>query len=341
MISKTEQKLTYPVSLLLSIPGRKTFEFLAKNIGVSGDSVARMVENYAATVQDLVNIAKAVFKGKKLYLIIDDTLILKLYSKVIQGTCDNYDSSDRKTYRSLCAVVAVITDGIDTIPISEEIWISEALNKDTHMKKWQLAQALITQLQTYLSIHMLLADGLYAIHVFLTWLISENINFEMRLHANRVIDHDTFSGQVKNSPKFMMKNKKKMRTIRATWKNTDFYISAFRRTNKNGDVTTIYQISNYKAASKVHIQSYGYRWNIEKFFRTAKQKLGLNDCQSRKLNLQQNHIMSVFLIYSLLQIERKKYKIKNIETVIKRLNLYDFDKIRLRLMRLAENFCYA
>lgn len=341
MISKTEHKLTYSIALLLSIPSRKTFEALARSLKTSGSSISRMVTDYPATTQDLINIVKKLLKGKRLYLIIDDTLILKLYSKIIPGTCDNYDSSDGKTYRSLCAVVAVVTDGTFAIPIDKAIWTSAEFNQTAYAKKWELAKELITKICDELPIYMVLADGLYAIFAFLTWLISKHIKFEMRFHANRVINDKGIKCQIKASLKFVMSGKRPKRTIKAKWYGVTFYFTALRRVANTGTVTVIYQISNYKASAREHVQAYGYRWNIEKFFRTAKQKLGLNDCQSHKLKTQENHISNVFFIYALLQVERKKNNLKNIETVIKQLNHGDFNYIRSRILRLAENFGVA
>lgn len=341
MISKNDRKLTYPLALLLSIPSRKTFEGLARSLGKSGSSVSRMLADCPATTDDLIKIVKKLLKRKRLYLIIDDTLILKLYSKIIPGTCDNYDSSDGKTYRSLCAVVAVITDGNIAIPIDKAIWTSAEFAQDLYEKKWELAQGLIEKIWQELPIYMLLADGLYAIFAFLEWLISKRIRFEMRFHSNRVINDKGVECQIKKSLKFIMSGRRPKRTIKAEWRGISFYFTALRRVNKIGTVTVIYQISNYKASAREHTQAYGYRWDIEKFFRTAKQKLGLNDCQSHKLELQENHMLNVFFIYALLQIERKKNNLKNIETAIKQLNQMDFGQIKSRIMRLAENFGVA
>jgi hypothetical protein len=340
MIS-TEQKLKYPTSLLLSMPGRKNFESLAREIGTSGDSISRLVEHYSATTQDLITIVKKVFGRKRLYLIIDDTLIMKIYSKLIPGTCDNYNSSDHKSYRSLCTVVALITDGETVIPIDKELWISKEFGTGAYATKWQLAQRLLSRLRNELTFYMLLADGLYAVYAFLNWLTSQDIKFEMRFHSNRVIDDHGFSCQIKKSPKFVMSGKRPMRTIRAKWYGTSFYFTALRRVAKTGKITIIYQISNYKASAREHTQAYRYRWNIEKFFRTAKQKLGLNDCQARRIELQENHILNVFFIYALLQVERKQARLKNVESAIKQLNLYDFDQIHHRIIRSAENFGIA
>lgn len=341
MNSKTERKITYPIALLLSIPIRKTFEGLSREIDMSGDSICRLVEHHAANSQDLIKIVKTMLKGKRLFLIIDDTLILKIYSKVIQGTSDNYDSSDGKTYRSLCSIVALITDGEIAIPIDQSLWIAKEFNENSYAKKWEIAQKLIEKICKELPIYMVLADGLYAIFEFLRWLISRGIKFEMRFHANRVISDKNFTGQIKRNPKFKMSGRRPKRTIRATWQNIEFYFTAVRRVARNGHVTIIYQISNYKTCARQHAQFYGYRWNIEKFFRTAKQKLGLNDCQSRKQKLQENHLFNVFFAYALSQYERKKHKLKNVETAIKRINRLSFEEAKSSFMRSVQIFGVA
>ncbi len=75
------------------------------------------------------------------------------------------------------------------------------------------------------------------------------------------------------------------------------FLTALKRKLSNGDFSVVYQVSNFKASSRQHVEYYGYRWNIKKFFRTAKQKLGLNDCQSRKFERQKGHILKVFIAY--------------------------------------------
>jgi hypothetical protein len=45
-------------------------------------------------------------------------------------------------------------------------------------------------------------------------------------------------------------------------------------------------------------------------FRTTKQYLGLQDCQSKKLKIQFQHLASVFLSYSFLQIAQKNTNLK-------------------------------
>jgi hypothetical protein len=88
-------------------------------------------------------------------------------------------------------------------------------------------------------------------------------------------------------------------------------------------------------------QAYGYRWKIKKFFRSAKQKLGLNDCMARNREAQENHIMNVFLAYAFAQAERIKLRLKNVEMAIKSLKQYDFYQLKQRFSRPGEIFGYV
>ena len=341
MINKTDRKLTYPIALLLSIANRKTFETLGHVHSISGDTITRIVKCNAATTEDLLKTVKVVFKNKRLFLIIDDTLILKLYAKCIPGTSDNYDSADRKSYRSLCSVVAMITDGHIAIPIDQAIWTALEFATDTYKKKWEIAQQLIERIHKKISLYMVLADGLYAVVELLEWLITQNIRFEMRFHANRVIKCDQFKGQIKYYEKLKLSGTRPMRTIRAGWYGMKLHFTAFRRVTKYGRIIITYQISNHKCSAREHVHSYEYRWHIEKFFRTAKQHLGLNDCQSRKIDLHEKHILNVFFTYALLQYERTKNRFKNVESAIKSIKGLSFDETQRKFRRSVEIFGVA
>ncbi len=74
MISKAEQKLTYPLALILSTANKKTCQSLAKVTDKSGDTMLRMLEHHAVTFEELATIAKRFFEGEDVYMLIDDTL---------------------------------------------------------------------------------------------------------------------------------------------------------------------------------------------------------------------------------------------------------------------------
>ena len=97
MISNANQKLIYSTSLILSKETKKTAQALAKISQKSGDTLLRLLEHYSVAYNDLINLSAKLFGASKLFLIIDDSLLEKMYSKLIGGSSDNYDSSLKAT----------------------------------------------------------------------------------------------------------------------------------------------------------------------------------------------------------------------------------------------------
>jgi hypothetical protein len=97
-----------------------------------------------------------------------------------------------------------------------------------------------------------------------------------------------------------------------------YHIAAIvRAIDKHGEESIVFQCATYKASPQEHVESYKARWNVEKFIGTAKQKLGLQDCYSRSLQVQRNHVVAVFLAYALAQLQMKVYKLETPETAIR------------------------
>jgi hypothetical protein len=139
------------------------------------------------------------------------------------------------------------------------------------------------------------------------------LRFEMKIHSNRIVTlqsgeevaiREAFKGKLKG---------RRWRTIQIVWKGLTLFLTACKRYNKHGECKVIYQIGNYRATASIHFHAYGRRWHIEKFFRTSKQSLGLKDCQSRNLIRQAHHIDNVFIAYTILQLQRRKYGLKTPE----------------------------
>lgn len=335
-----ERQLIYPVALLLSTSPRKSCESMAVIAKVSGDKLCRILKEKTVTTYDLINLAKKVLLGKT-YLVIDDTIIEKIYSKIIEGACDNYDSSDGITYRSLCSITAVLTDGKTVIPIDQELWLSAEFAKNEYKKKWEIAHEIIARIRAEIPIHMLIADGLYATENMLKKCLSLGIFFEMRFHSNRVLEYKGNKVAIRGIKDLELKGRRSARTKLGIWKEMILHFTSVKRISRTGRITIVYQVSNFKASAREHMQIYRFRWGIEKFFRTAKQHLGLNHCQAQSRIAQENHIMNVFFSYTLLQIERKKFSLKNVEVALKRLKSKNYDNVTAYFKRSEQIFGVA
>ena len=338
MFEEIKLKSKYSISLILSTAKKKTCSSLSIVLDTSADSVLRMLEHQATTTQELLDLAKKFFGEKPLLFILDDSLLKKIYSKFIEGTSDNYDSADRRQCKSLCSIVGMLSDGAFALPINQKIWTSKEFAFE-YKKKTELAQELIEEIRKDVRIKCVVMDGLYATTDMIDWCIKNQVAFECRFHSNRVIVTKR-EGKVslKNCRQLKLIGSRQARTIPADWKGFSLYITSVRRINRHGVCSVVYQVSNYKTSALGHARIYGCRWQIEKFFRTAKQNLGLADCQSRKLFLQINHIKNVFLAYHFLQWEFRRMKLKNPETALNQLKSQNPKYLSIALDRPGQIF---
>ena len=112
----------------------------------------------------------------------------------------------------------------------------------------------------------------------------------------------------------LIKGRQIARTISVLWHDMELEVTIVRHIDKHGDETIVFQVATYKALPHEHAANYKKRWAIEKMIRTSKQHLGLQDCYSKLLQTQHNHVASVLLSYALTQLDMRKYRFKNTRT---------------------------
>jgi len=109
--------LTYPILMLMSI-GKKSFENLGRVINKSGDTAGRLLQPAEISLNRAQSISQSIFREKrKLYCIIDDTLIKKIFSRYMQGAGMFFDTKARTQIMAYRLVVGMISDGNFAIPI--------------------------------------------------------------------------------------------------------------------------------------------------------------------------------------------------------------------------------
>lgn len=319
--------LTYPILTLVST-GKRSFENLGRLFKKSGDTVSRLLQPAETSFNKLENICQSMFDNKKkLYCIIDDTLIKKIFSLYMQGAGMFFDTKTRRQIMAYRLVIGMISDGKFAIPFNcAYLFSKEILDEldDKFPSKEDIAKMFVqTALKLFPNIKIIIGvDGLYATEEFIRWCTENKLAAEMRMHSNRVVFYKGKKIALKDLLKvkgLRPKGRKMARTIAATWHDIELEITIVRRIDKWGDESIVFQCATYKASSREHVQSYNTRWYIEKCIRTTKQKLGLQDCFSRSLKIQHSHVAAVLLAYALAQLQMKKHRLVNPECAIKQL----------------------
>jgi hypothetical protein len=306
-------------------------------MGFSADTLKRELHKNPIETSDIVEICKKIFVGKQIKAIADDVILFKEYAKCIEGVQMHYSPGKRIHVKAHCIVVIALSDGVTTIPVTFKLYMAKG-----NYKKTDLLIQLLSELREQIEIDMVLADGHYSTVKMLTWLVENNMNFEMRIHSNRKVTRRGEECQVRLLKNLKPKGKRSCRSIMVVWYGLNLHLTAIKNVKKDGSVMFKYQISNYKASANEHMMAYKKRWPIEKFFRTAKQNLGLQDCVMRKFSDHKLHIMNVFYVYMILQLEVRCSRIFSYpEEVIKHYRSKNNQYAVKRISALGRNFGFA
>jgi len=319
--------LDYPILAIVSI-GRKNFENMGRSLHKSGDTISRLLESSKINFLQAQKISRILFgKKKKLFIIIDDSLIKKLFAETMQGAGRFFDTKNHCNITAFRIISCLISDGRYSVPIGSSYLFSKELTdlmEESVESKEDIAKRLVMlALKLFPEASFkVLVDGLYCTERFLRWCITNKIDLEARMHSNRVVTYNGEKTTLKNllnKKGIQPKGRKKAKTISVFWHNLPLEVSVVRRIDKNGDESIVFQAATYKALPREHVANYKKRWPIEKMFRTTKQRLGLEDCQSIRLATQDNHTSAVLLAYAIVQLEMKTYRLKTPEDAIRQL----------------------
>lgn len=338
--------ITYPLLLLLSTIGKKSFENMGQLIQRSGDTVYRLLHPAEFSFLQMGYIAQSIFAGKKnLFVGIDDTLIKKIHSQIMQGAGLFFDTKIGRRIMAFRLVIGMVTDGKFTIPIACAYLFAKELLDLSGQKfptKDEIAKAFATTaIKLFPDAKItIVVDGLYSTVEFLGWCKRNNIRLEARMHSNRVVEYKGERVKVRDllhKKGLHPKGRQMARTVSVVWHEIDLELTIVRRADKHGNESVVFQIATYKALPREHVANYKKRWPIEMLNRTTKQELGLQECYSRSLETQHNHSASVLLAYALAQLDMKVRKLKTPEQAIRQCKTKTVNFLENRFTRFLNN----
>lgn len=319
--------LTYPLLLILST-GKKSCANIGRLIKKGSHWISRILQPAEKSFNTLHKLCQSIFSNKKkLYLIIDDTLIKKIFALNMQGAGMFYDTKLGRSINAFRVVIAMISDGRNAIPIScSYLFSKELVNLCTEKFKTKenivesfvdLAYKLFPGAEI-----ITVADGLYASVKFLKWSIENKKPAEVRMRSNCSVTYNCAKNKLSeliNHPCLKLTGRRTARTFSVKWHDLPLEITMVKRIDKHGVESIVFQAATYKAEPRQHVKAYKIRWYVEMHIRTGKQYLGLGDCFSTRLEIQYNHTVAVLLAYAIAQCEMKKRKLKRAEDAIKAL----------------------
>lgn len=324
----------YVMSLLIST-GKKNCAAMASDIGVPYSSIYRYFDDFEYQKNAIKNFSiNAVHqhssKENPGILVVDSTQIVKLYAKQLKCICYDFSNTMKLVVKGISCVTAAWTNGKILIPLDFDFWMrrKDLKNDAKYKKKTEISKELILEWKNKIPFAYIALDGEYGNEPCLRFLHENKLKFSIRIPKNRKVVIGKNNAQLKNQPTFKLKKNEKYKTAKGTYKGVPAYFTSHKRKGKKGTKQVVFVVSNLENLTpKQHILAYSLRWPIEKMFRTLKQSLGIQHCQSNSIQKQRAHIFATFLAFTELEIQKIAKRKKSPEQVLKIIKL----KKRLKL----------
>ena len=241
---------------------------------------------------------KSLVDDKTGYLLCDDTLLNKQYSRVNELAKKQYSGNEHGLVNGICLVNMLWTREDEIIPVDYRVYRKESddKTKNDHFKD-MLKRA---KDRGFLPFYVLMdswyssIDNLKLIAKKLNW------NFICNLKSNRKVS--VYQGTYISIADLDLAEKQ----VRKVWLKEYGFILVCKIVDKDGDIT-------YLATSDLTLLHYDdfiahfqHRWKIEEFHRGIKQTTGIEKCYSTLASSQKTHIFASFIAFIKLEVRRLK-----------------------------------
>jgi len=302
----TKQKY---VEYLISTPINYTCTNLAEHLeGVSHDVVSNYLKRERLTARHLWELVQGLIDDSPdAYLIIDDSIHDKRYSRSIEMVKLQYSGAEGGLVRGIGVVNLVHTNGKEGeyYPIDFRVYAKEAdgKTKNDHFQEMLLRAISEKQIQA----KTVLFDSWYASWQNLKLVHRLGLIFYTTLKSNRLVSLSKEAGYIHLDEIDWTEQRLKNGVV-VKLKKVPFKVKLFKVVATNGDIDWI--ITNdldETVTSQVAQEADDLRWQVEEFHRELKQLTGSEKCQCRKARSQRNHLACCYHAWLSLKVHAKRW----------------------------------
>jgi hypothetical protein len=324
------------VEAILLCEKKKVCTNLAKELNESHDSLYYELKNASErpekTTSDLECIAQRELDPQNTYLIIDDSQLSKIYANEMEGLEVGYDGSAHHPCLGIKMLNVMLADKNIKIPINALPFVSKALAGDDCKSKNQIAVEIAKDLRMRIYFERIIADAHFSTKETIKDLTLLEMPYLMKIANNKRVTIHGVYGPLKKI--FRLKRNQRVASVKGDFDGNECYFYAVKIENGS----TIYLISNDSIDPYEAVRIYKIRWNIELFHRTAKQYLGLKDCQMLSIEKQRQHALYVMLAYAIASIEARNLGLKCVEDYINYIRDSKHNTLKHAKRRSRKNF---
>jgi hypothetical protein len=306
------------IEYLLHTPINYTGTNLANHLeGVSHDSVSDYLVREKATARQVWELAKEIVKDDaKSYLIVDDSVQDKRYSREIELVKNQYSGAEHGLVNGIGIVNLVHSDGIDFAPIDYRLYapMQDGKTKNDHFQDMLIA----AKMDKGILANMVLFDSWYASVKNIKLIHRMGMQFITTLKENRLVSLSKEGGYI-HLQEIEWTEEQKQYGITIKLQEVPFHVQLFKLVAQDGNIDWVITNCPEKISIDLVQKENKVRWNIETMHRELKQLTGIEKCQARKSRSQRNHISYCYQAWFAL---KKKAREESITAYALRNNLF-------------------
>jgi len=318
----TKKIIPYALSLAAAVKDH-SYAGIARAIELNYDKIYQGIKLIDPSIEWMLNrqvsiVGRHQTTANRGVIIVDFTRLEK--SKDAQTPLTTWDRDGRRngTNNGYSTAFCVWTNGKITIPLTFCFWENRLSSNEDYVSKKQLTQDLILAVVAKLGYLETIVDGEFSNYDMLKFFAENRLDFTAHIARNRKVSSlEGESTQLQQHHALRLVKNQKSRTMAAYLAGRIYDFTAVRQKTRNGKSKIVYIISSSTRLAKEHVKIYALRWEIEKFFRTTKQSLGLEDCQTQKLSGIVARIVAVNLMYTALEEVKILKKLSSPEGVLR------------------------
>jgi hypothetical protein len=299
-------KLQY-VEYLISTFGNYTGSHLAEHLdAVSHDVITDYLRRERLTSRSLWDlVAPLIADGPEAFLILDDSVQDKRYSRFIELVKRQYSGAEHGLVRGIGVVNLVHSTGPagDFWPLDFRFYAPDAdgKTKNEHFREMLIRAVADKGLQA----RTVLFDSWYAAADNLKLIQRLGLSFFTTLKENRLVSLSKEDGyihlnQIEWTPERLEHG------VLVKLKEVPFQVRLFKLVATNGDIDwVITNCPDETVTAQVAQDANDVRWQVEELHRGLKQLTGSEKCQCRKARSQRNHLACCYHAWLSLKVKAK------------------------------------
>lgn len=297
------------IEYLISTPINYTCTNLSEHLeNVSHDAISDYLKKNKITPnENWKRVEKLIKNTRESFLIVDDSVQDKRYSKSIELVKRQYSGAVGGLVRGIGVVNLVHSDGNDYYPIDYRIYENsvDGKTKNDHFREMLINAVSAKQLIA----KRVLFDNWYSSWQNLKLVNSLQLFFYTTLKNNRLVSLSKETGYV-HLDSIEWTQQQLEHGILVKLKKVPFKVKLFKLVATNGSIDWL--ITNEldeNLTTQVAKANNDVRWQIEEFHRDIKQLTGSQKCQCRKARSQRNHLACCYQAWLSLKVKATQLKI--------------------------------